>query len=50
MTLLIAVVVGPYCYFASLTHKLEMAPATIDRINKTAGPVLTAVEVYVAIK
>jgi threonine/homoserine/homoserine lactone efflux protein len=54
MMLLIAtvslVVVGTYCYFASLTHKIQMEKAVIARINKTAGLVLMGVGVYVAIK
>jgi threonine/homoserine/homoserine lactone efflux protein len=54
MMLLIAsvsfIVVGGYCYFASLTHKIQLQPAIIGRINKTAGLVLMAVGVYVAIK
>ncbi len=43
------IVVGGYCYFASLTHKIQMDPALIGRINKTAGVVLMAVGLYVAI-
>jgi threonine/homoserine/homoserine lactone efflux protein len=54
MMLLIAsvsfIVVGGYCYFASLTHKTQMNPVMIARINKTAGVVLMAVGIYVAIK
>lgn len=54
MMLLIAavsfIVVGTYCYFASLTHKLQMAPAVVARINKTAGLVLMAVGIYVAVE
>jgi len=42
------IVVGPYCYVASLTHKVRMDAAVISRINRIAGVVLMAVGVYVA--
>ena len=54
MMLLIAsvsfIVVGTYCYFASLTHKIRMDPVVMARINKSAGIVLMAVGLYVLIE
>jgi threonine/homoserine/homoserine lactone efflux protein len=44
------IVVGGYCYFASLTHKIQMSPAVVARINKSAGFVLMAVGLYVIIE
>jgi threonine/homoserine/homoserine lactone efflux protein len=54
MILLIALVsfavLGPYCYFASLSRKLFIKEKAQKRINKSAGVIMSATGAYIVLK
>ena len=54
MVILIAmvsfIVLGTYCYIASLSHKIKMSDTLQKRINQVAGIVMIIIGLYVIIK
>jgi threonine/homoserine/homoserine lactone efflux protein len=50
ITIISFIVLGSYCYFASLSRKLFLKEISQKRINKAAGTVMAAAGIYVILK